>query len=242
MRKLLGTLMLASVLAGCGGSSEPQTPKAATPTATAEKESAAQHDLEGYSPGVVEYYGQSHEHEDSEAGSIEAEYHQPPKPAEAKLGETITLTGTEIGVRFDVTVTDVKPVEDDLMAVYVTLKSTGIATTTGRWSRRRSRTPVRRRPRSTPRPAPGAPTASMASCGSTSCAVARVACCSRGPATRCPSASSSRSRSSPPRPAGSGTCSRTAEAAALPLKGTRRLQNATPYGVVVDNVKVSVLL
>ena len=34
--------------------------------------------------------------------------------------------GTEIGVRFDVTVTDVKPVEDDLMAVYVELKSTGI--------------------------------------------------------------------------------------------------------------------
>ena len=90
-------------------------------------QSEEQHDLEGYSPGVVEYYGQSHEHEDSEAGSIEAEYHQPPKPAEAKLGETITLTGTEIGVRFDVTVTDVKPVEDDLMAVYVTLKSTGIA-------------------------------------------------------------------------------------------------------------------
>jgi hypothetical protein len=124
---LLGTFLLAAMLAGCGGSSEPQTPTAATPTATAESESEEQHDLEGYSPGVVEYYGQSHEHEDSEAGSIEAEYHQPPKPAEAKLGETITLTGTEIGVRFDVTVTDVKPVEDDLMAVYVTLKSTGIA-------------------------------------------------------------------------------------------------------------------
>ncbi|MDA0170041.1 hypothetical protein OJ998_13165 [Solirubrobacter taibaiensis] len=127
MRKLLGTFVLAAMLAGCGGSSEPQTPKAATPTATAETESEEQHDLEGYSPGVVEYYGQAHAHEDSEAGSIEAEYHQPPKPAEAKLGETITLTGTEIGVRFDVTVTDVKPVEDDLMAVYVTLESTGIA-------------------------------------------------------------------------------------------------------------------
>jgi hypothetical protein len=127
MRKLLGTFLLAAMLAGCGGSSEPQTPKAATPTATAESASDEQHDLEGYSPGVVEYYGQAHAHEDSEAGSIEAEYHQPPKPAEAKLGETITLTGTEIGVRFDVTVTDVKPVEDDLMAVFVTLKSTGIA-------------------------------------------------------------------------------------------------------------------
>ena len=126
MRKLLGTFLLAAMLAGCGGSSEPQAPKAATPTATAETAPEDQHDLEGYSPGVVEYYGQSHEHEDSEAGSIEAEYHQPPKPAEAQLGETITLTGTEIGVRFDVTVTDVKPVEDDLMAVYVKLESTGI--------------------------------------------------------------------------------------------------------------------
>ena len=29
-------------------------------------------------------------------------------------------------MRFDVTVTDVKPVEDDLMAVYVKLESTGI--------------------------------------------------------------------------------------------------------------------
>ena len=125
MRKLFGTFLLTAVLAGCGGSSEPQTPKAATPTATAE--AAAQHDLEGYSPGVVDYYGEAHAHSDDEFGSIEAEYHQPPKPAEAGLGETIELTGTEIGVRFDVTVTDVKPVDDDLMAVFLKLKSTGIA-------------------------------------------------------------------------------------------------------------------
>ena len=42
------------------------------------------------------------------------------------MGETIELTGTEIGVRFDVTVTDVKPVDDDLMAVYLKLVNTGI--------------------------------------------------------------------------------------------------------------------
>ena len=126
MRKLLGTFMLAAVLAGCGDSSEPKSQTAASPTATAEPPSENEHGLEGYSPGVIEYYGQPHEHADDDAGSVEAEYHQPPKPAEAKLGETITLTGTEIGVRFDVTVTDVKPVEDDLMAVYVKLESTGI--------------------------------------------------------------------------------------------------------------------
>ena len=65
--------------------------------------------LEGYG-GRQEYYGGSHVHADDAAGNIEAEYHQPPKPAEAELARTIELTGTEIGVRFDVTVTDVKPV------------------------------------------------------------------------------------------------------------------------------------
>ena len=78
MRKLLGTLMLAAVLAGCGDSSEPETQTAATPTATAEPPSENEHGLEGYSPGVIEYYGQPHEHADDDAGSIEAEYHQPP--------------------------------------------------------------------------------------------------------------------------------------------------------------------
>jgi hypothetical protein len=119
-------MMLAAVLAGCGDSAEPQDQAATTPTPTAETHAEAEHDLSGYSPGVVEYYGKPHAHADDAAGSIEAEYHQPPKPAEAALGETITLTGTEIGVRFDVTVTDVKPVEDDLMAVYLKLESTGI--------------------------------------------------------------------------------------------------------------------
>jgi hypothetical protein len=119
-------MMLAAVLAGCGEAADPEPQTAATPTATAEEHSEAEHDLEGYSPGVVEYYGRAHEHADDEAGNIEAKYHQPPKPAEAGLGETIVLTGTEIGVQFDVTVTKVAPVEDDLMAVYLTMKSTGI--------------------------------------------------------------------------------------------------------------------
>jgi hypothetical protein len=126
MRTLLLIGIALLVLAGCGGDSEPQGQTATTPTATATAQSESDHSLEGYSPGVVEYYGKSHEHADDEAGNIEEEYHQPPKPAEAGLGETIELTGTEIGVRFDVTVTDVKPVDDDLMAVFLTMKSTGI--------------------------------------------------------------------------------------------------------------------
>src|SRR5690242_4484326 len=98
MRKLLSAMLLAALLAGCGETSEPESRTvAATPTATAEQHAdEAEHDLEGYSPGVIEYYGKAHEHADDEAGSIEAKYHQPPKPAEAGLGETIVLTGTEI--------------------------------------------------------------------------------------------------------------------------------------------------
>ena len=236
MRTLLGTVMLACRTGGLrrifraadteGRDARPRRPS----------NESDEHDLEGYSPGVVDYYGETHEHGDDEAGSIEAEYHQPPKPAEAGLGETIELTGTEIGVRFDVTVTDVKPVEDDLMAVFLKLKSTGIAIyerpmeqaaitypgETGDAARHGGQ-------------APSARTASTTSCASTSAAAAAVACCSRGPATSCPSASSSRSRSFPPRPAGSGTCSRTAEAAGLPWEARAVLGDA-PNGVLVAAV------
>jgi hypothetical protein len=120
MRTLLFTLLALLAFAACGGSDDP--PRSSTPTPTAE----AEHDLEGYSQGVRDYYGAPHEHAEDETGGVEEEYHQPPKPAEAGLGETITLTGTEIGVRFDVTVTDVKPEGDDLMAVHLKLESTGI--------------------------------------------------------------------------------------------------------------------
>ncbi len=128
MRKLLSAIVLAALLAGCGGS-DPEPPAAEAPapaTETAEPKNEHELDLSGYSPGVQEYYGGAHEHADTEMGNAEAEYHQPPKPAEAKLGEPIELTGTEIGVRFEVTPTKVEPVDDDLMAVHLTLKSTGV--------------------------------------------------------------------------------------------------------------------
>ena len=64
---------------------------------------------------------------------VEAEYHQPPQPAEAGLGETITLTGTNIGVRLRVTVTGVERV-DDHQAVHLELESTGIANYDGEFT------------------------------------------------------------------------------------------------------------
>ena len=81
-------------------------------TADADADGRGSDPVEGYSQGVKDFYG-SDVHPETEEGSIEdveAEYHQPPKPAEAGLGETITLTGTNIGVRMRVTVTGVKRV------------------------------------------------------------------------------------------------------------------------------------
>jgi len=129
MRKLLSMVMLAALVVGCGGDEAPQAGSTVTPAAAEEHQGETHElDLEGYSQGVKDYYGGAHKHDpDDELASIEAEYHQPPKPAEANLGEAIELTGTEIGVRFRVTPTDVKPLNDDLMAVYLNLKSTGIA-------------------------------------------------------------------------------------------------------------------
>jgi hypothetical protein len=125
MRKLLAGALLVLTFSACGdkdGAPEPRTTPAPAATTAADS-----HDLDGYSEGVKAYYG-ADAHPEAEPGSIEdveSEYHQPPKPAEAKLGETITLTGSNIGVRLDVTVEQVRRV-DDYLAVDVALDSTGI--------------------------------------------------------------------------------------------------------------------
>lgn len=124
MRKLMFVLLAVLALAGCGGQASPK----ATPTPGADG---------GYSQGVKDYYGgEADTHPEAEAGSIEdveAEYHQPPHPAEAGMGETITLTGTNIGVRLRVTVTGVERV-DDHQAVELELESTGITNYEGEFT------------------------------------------------------------------------------------------------------------
>ena len=190
-----------------GAAAGRRSPTASTPAPTATPRED-EHELEGYSEGVKKYYGGAHVHEDDAAGNIEAEYHQPPKPAETDLGGTIELTGTEIGVRFDVTVTDVKPVDEDLMAVYLKMVSTGITVYEGPMSTRRS--PIREKSprRSIRRPAPSARTGSTRSCGSMF--FDRLSGCLLFPRSgdAMPDASSSRSKSSRPRPAGSGYSAR----------------------------------
>lgn len=112
MRKLLAGALLALAFGACGDKKEAPEPRAT---------------VAGYSDGVKAYYGDA-PHPEAEPGSledVEAEYHQPPKPAEAKLGETITLTGSNIGIRLEVTVEDVRRV-DDYVAVDVAFNSTGI--------------------------------------------------------------------------------------------------------------------
>jgi hypothetical protein len=120
MRKLVASVALALALGACGDNDRANKP---TPTPTA----AEAEGLEGYSQGVKDFYG-TDEHPETEEGTVEdveAEYHQPPKPAEAGLGGTITLTGTNIGVRMRVTVTGIKRVSS-YQAVELEFESTGI--------------------------------------------------------------------------------------------------------------------
>jgi hypothetical protein len=113
------------MLAGCG--SQKRAEPTPTATATPAPTRAEDPDLAGYSQGVKDYYVEIHDEPTGDAETdVEIEYHQPPRPAEAGLGEAITLTGTNIGIRQKVTVTKVGRA-GDYTAVHLKLENTGIA-------------------------------------------------------------------------------------------------------------------
>jgi hypothetical protein len=98
MRKAV-PFLLAALLAGCGGSDKPEPTPAPAPA------------LAGYSAGVRAYYeGAQLDAADDPEADAEVKFFQPPRPAQARLGETIRLTGVNIGVQVDVTPTAVKTV------------------------------------------------------------------------------------------------------------------------------------
>jgi hypothetical protein len=104
MLKLVGTIaVLAAVAAGCG-SDEP-APSAGTPAATAEPTATVQGFEPGHSDAVRSFYGGAEGVPADPNSDVEAEFHQPPRPAVGGIGDTITLTGLNIGVRIDVTLT-----------------------------------------------------------------------------------------------------------------------------------------
>ena len=111
--KLLGSIaVLAGLVAGCGADGpapSARTTPTPTPTPTATPAVNAHVEAEygfedGHSQAVRDYYGgDAAPH--AEDGDVEAEYHQPPRPAGGGLGDTITLTGSNIGVPMRVTLT-----------------------------------------------------------------------------------------------------------------------------------------
>jgi hypothetical protein len=139
MLKLLGSIaVLVAVAAGCG-SDEPAPSAAPAPTPAPEIPAhvkAAHRFDKGHSRAVREYYGGADgEYDTGGGGDVEAEFHQPPRPASGGIGDTITLTGSNIGVRMRVRVLGVvDPVETSrppragkrFVAVKLRMRSTGI--------------------------------------------------------------------------------------------------------------------
>jgi hypothetical protein len=125
MKPLLAVAALALVMvAGCGSDKKAEPSPTASPTPVATR--AEDPDLAGYSQGVKDYYVEIHNEPTGDAETdVEIEYHQPPRPAEAGLGESITLTGTNIGIRQKVTVTKVDRA-GGYTAVHLKLENTGI--------------------------------------------------------------------------------------------------------------------
>jgi hypothetical protein len=102
MLRFTALILIALLLAACGDASETAT----APAAPSE-------------PAL-----------DNDHSAVEEEYDQPPKPRKAAVGETITLTGTNIGVRLRATVTGVERVRvksKPYVAVDLDLENTGIA-------------------------------------------------------------------------------------------------------------------
>ena len=110
MRKAVLIFALAALLAGCGDNDK----QAPAPTATATTKAAPAEDpaLADYTEGVRKYYSGAELQAAGQPGAdAEQKYFQPPRPAQARLGEKIRLTGANIGVQADVTPTAVKTVE-----------------------------------------------------------------------------------------------------------------------------------
>ena len=139
MLKLLGAIAVLAALVGGCGSDEPTASATPTPTATEtpapEAPPARQGFEKGHNAAVRAYYGGDEGPEPID-GDVEAEYHQPPRPATGGIGDTITLTGTNIGVRLRATVTGlVDPARTTespragmrYVGVRLHLRSTGIA-------------------------------------------------------------------------------------------------------------------
>ena len=138
LAQLLALLILGLLAPGCGDGDKAETAATPAPPVAEEEHAAAEHDFEpGHSKAVREYYGVPHSHGGTdEFGETEAEYHMPPHPASGGLGDTIVLTGINLGVRMAVKVTAVTgpvraaraaPAGKRYVGIRLRMKNTGVA-------------------------------------------------------------------------------------------------------------------
>lgn len=139
LAQLLPLMILGLLAAGCGDGDRAETAATPAPPAAEEHGAEAEHDFEpGHSKAVREYYGAAHSHGETGGfgGETEAEYHVPPHPASGGLGDTIVLTGVNLGVRMAVKVTAVTgpvraahaaPAGKRYVGIRLRMKNTGVA-------------------------------------------------------------------------------------------------------------------
>ena len=119
--RLFAAAATATALAGCGFSGDDDPAPAAAPAFSEREHQAAVRDF--YGTVRAEYDPQA----DEFGGATEEQFHQPPDPLQAAVGDAITLTGTNLGVRMRVKVLGVDTLDGGRAAVRLELANDGIA-------------------------------------------------------------------------------------------------------------------
>jgi hypothetical protein len=116
----LGSVLPASLIAGCGTTAAEVAPQEHTPAPARSTPAPHSDDYHHYygAEAITAPVGDQHI-------DVEIEYHQPPRPAKTEAGKSIVLTATNIGVRLKVKLEKIGVV-GRYTAVHLSLENTGM--------------------------------------------------------------------------------------------------------------------